>query len=569
MIPLSLADNKVAAGVFALLLIASFAVAFAVPLWDIDLWWHLATGRYIAEHKSLLQADPFCYTSSLGIAPGRSGLLNAYWLAQLVFYAVHSIAGAYGLITLRVVLLTGILLSIYIKGVKEGASYPVILIILVLAGWIFTRFTGERPQLFSFLLAPLAFWMLEGIYDPRRTPQVTGRSLAPLMIMMLVWANLHGGFILGSVLAVMYGLSEMVRSMISRELDRKRVRMICLAVVLPVAATLLNPNTYRLYWDIISYEGSILQQRTSEYLSPLTLTYQDPYSLAPYWLYTALFLTALFVSLKKIDMVHLVVSLFLAFLSLYSYRYIPFFVGVTAPLAARYISGIVEARGRLKKAVYAGAAALVCAAVIISAAGARETLGKTLKHQLRPSRFPESAASFLLGNAAAGNMLNHFNWGGYLSWRFYPARRVFIDGRVLNMKVYADYTVMLWDEARAGRLLDYYGVQIVVLPGLNPFTGELYRIIDLMVRDPQWHLVYSDETALIFVRGESNRDLISRFAAPKKEAYSHVISQGTNMLKSGQRSPGVLSALETAYRETGRERGKGGAYPDTGSLPVQ
>jgi hypothetical protein len=48
------------------------------PVVDEDIWWHLATGRWVAEHHALPQADPFS-------AYGQTQPYVAYsWLFDLL-----------------------------------------------------------------------------------------------------------------------------------------------------------------------------------------------------------------------------------------------------------------------------------------------------------------------------------------------------------------------------------------------------------------------------------------------------------------------------------------------------
>jgi hypothetical protein len=550
-------DNKTFTTIAFVLLFACFAVVYSVPIGDIDLWWHLASGKYITDHRSLIETDPFCYTTSLhGITPGREIILNGYWASQVLFYASYSVFGNSGLIIIRVLLLLLILLTIYLIGRKIGASDWSIIIVLVLAGWMSSSYTGERPQLFSFLFATILLYMLDDLKKAysEQPNRVSMKHFILLPGVMLLWANFHRGFIMGPALAVLFAVSEGAMFLLKKPGSGKSFCVICATIAVTIAVSFINPNFYTPYIEVMQFEGSVLQQRTSEYMSPITLLLSYRQIAAPYWLYLFLVLSVFLLSFRKIDKTHFIVVVFLSVLSLSAFRYIPFLVYTTAPWTALYLSRMIEGRVRGKVLYKIFAALLVGIVLIMTISGFQHSLGKTMKHQINGDRFPEEAASFILENSPSGNMFNHFSWGGYLIWRLYPHHKVFIDGRALNINIFADYTHILWNQSEAKRLLDYYGVDVVVIPGLNPFTGEFYGLAHLLQGEGQWHLIFADGTAMVFVRGAGNKDIISRFSLPKAEVSTHIIRLAEHMLASGMQTPHIWLALERAYREKGLMR---------------
>src|SRR5208283_3412660 len=85
----SLLDGK---GVFLCVLLIGFLAMAARNAVDPDLWWHLKTGQYIAEHKSVPHVDPFSYTR------GGAPWVAHEWLTELLLYQVERISGFAGLI---------------------------------------------------------------------------------------------------------------------------------------------------------------------------------------------------------------------------------------------------------------------------------------------------------------------------------------------------------------------------------------------------------------------------------------------------------------------------------------
>jgi hypothetical protein len=70
---------------------------------------------------------------------------------------------------------------------------------------------------------------------------------------------------------------------------------------------------------------------------------------------------------------------------------------------------------------------------------------------------PEAGVRFIEANDLPGQVFNAQEWGGYLIYRWYPSRRVFIDGRVdmYGPEVTQDYWP--WPRSRTGAVLDRNG----------------------------------------------------------------------------------------------------------------
>ncbi len=532
-----------------LCLVVFLFIIFSVPVWDIDFWWHLATGKYIVEHKTLPETDPFSYTSGQHISAGREIILEGYWLAQVIFFLAFKLAGLYGIITLRASILIVTFLLIYVWAKKNKADAPVILFFIVLTGWFLTYFTGERPQLFSFFFVTFTVFLLESFRERNIKKKNNLWIFFLLPVVMLAWANCHGGFVLGTAIMTLYWCTEFVKILLRKnQSDKRYFRQLALLIIIAATVSFINPATYKIYFFTLKLQGSVLQQRTSEYLSPLAFPVYGA-AVWPYWAYLSITIATFILSRKKIEATHTVITLFLAMISLSAFRYIPFFVYITIPYTAMYVTLLIKDRPRLHGVVNsAGLPILIVIMAYISVSGYNDSLGKSIKHPIKEYRFPEKAASFIKHYSPRGNLFNHFNWGGYLIWELSPEYKVFIDGRALNLIAFRDYTYMLWDIPEARQLFDRYGINTVIIQAISPFTGELYTIVNYLVRDSQWHLVYIDETSLIFIRGSENAAIIRTFSIPKTEAYNQVIMQATRLLNSGIKNIHVQQALDTAYK---------------------
>jgi hypothetical protein len=204
---------------------------------------------------------------------------------------------------------------------------------------------------------------------------------------------------------------------------------------------------------------------------------------------------------KRLELSHAVITISLALISLTAFRYIPFFMYATIPIVAAQATLLINDRPYLRNALNgAGVFLLLLAMAYVTALGYKTTLKRTIENPIATHRFPVEGAQFVKKYLPPGNIYNNFEWGGYLTWALYPEYRVFIDGRALNRQAFTDAMNMMWDSPNTPLLFDKYGVDMIMIPRYDKFTGEFYTVIDYLYRDSRWRLVYADEMTLIFSR---------------------------------------------------------------------
>jgi len=113
--------------------------------------------------------------------------------------------------------------------------------------------------------------------------------------------------------------------------------------------------------------------------------------------------------------------------------------------------------------------------------------------------YPTGAVVFMQRHRLTGNVLNDFNWGGYLIWHMTPASKVFIDGRydtVYSTTEINDYLQFYFDHPGGSRVLSAYPHDLVLIP---PRAAAFH----LMTNATVWTLVYKDENSALFARAGS------------------------------------------------------------------
>jgi hypothetical protein len=196
-------------------------------------------------------------------------------------------------------------------------------------------------------------------------------------------------------------------------------------------------------------------------------------------------------------------SLYLAF----SHRRMLFVFGIViAPIAARLFADSCRQYGSKRNRVAVNAVVLLVSACMIVVAF--PSPGK-LEQQSRAA-VPDGAVKYIRNSGLSGNMLNLYDWGGYLIWAL-PEHKVFVDGRgdifewTGVLKEYQDWAVL---DADPAVLLEKYDIAFCLLSINSPLS----RVMPLL---PGWKGVYSDNTAIVFARAATNggdlkRDRISR-----------------------------------------------------------
>lgn len=474
-------------------LVAAFFGFFAVSVWDTDFWWHIATGRNIVETRSLPDYDPF---SVYETTDARSiAILKGYWIGQVILYLIATTAGINGIILFRAGLLALCLLLVYRRSSFLGAEGPPAFLMTALAGVTACGFTADRPQLFSFLFASAVLYLLEH-YHGRR-----GRHyLFMVPVVMFVWANLHGGFVIGSFLLAVYSAGTLAEHYVKKTPDSRNENLIFLTVMgTAVFVTLFSQSGINSYVFVVQLEGTEVQKRISEYMSPYAV-WRQLGSAIPLYYFSALLLAlpACYSLVKRKEIAATAVILSLAAVSATAYRYIPFFLFVAGPYIASGLNRPLLNNALPKKALYGFIASTAVIALIW---GVYE--GRVFQRGFDETRFPVRSVQQLREQNAEGKIFTSLEWGGFLLWNAYPQLRVFIDGRGMDYDKMRQYTHILWMTDEGKGFFEQAHFDFVLIPRGNKFTREPYPLNQYLLVHPQWRVLFEDAHGYLF--GRKNR----------------------------------------------------------------
>lgn len=462
---------------------------FAVPLWDSDFWWHIASGREILQH-GIPDVDPF------GVFPATDAVRNdtvlkGQWLGQVVLFALYNAGGVNAVVAFRVlVLLACIGLVVWrCRGLAVG---PLALwLTLILLGLNAGNFGGERPQLLSFLFAALFFAAIDQAEKDRRW-------LLALPVITLLWANSHGGVLLGVALLGLWTTLKLVE----RHIAWHERRGWLLATGSVVLTSLLTPNGLQTYLYLLDLEGSVLQARTSEYTSAFQL-----YTLGYVWqqawviVFYGLALFAAVSLFRRRQWRYLAITVFLGAISISSFRYFAFFLFLASPYIARGVQDGLPALPRVGPNVARSSQVVLLVGLLgVFAVGLWQ--GAVFRGGFYRQSYPVEIADFVQDNHLSGRMFNNMEWGGYLLWRLTPQVTPFIDGRMLDEQRFPPYTNILWATPPGIAWFEHENFQLVIMPYHGRYDLQRYKLLDYLRTRSEWKLVYRDTKGVVFVHGD-------------------------------------------------------------------
>jgi hypothetical protein len=458
----------------AALFLGLFAMA-ARNVTDPDVWWHLKTGQYIAEHKSVPHTDPFSFTRA-----GEPWVAHE-WLTEILLYELERTTGFGGLIMTFAAIISAAFFLLYLRC---GRAPYVAGITTLCAAWATIPVWGVRPQVLSLLLTSLWLLILE---RSERSPKLLWWTLP----ITLLWVNLHAGFALGLALSALFLAGEWIeRALGYPSQNPSRLRTAALILLLDLLIVPLNPNGLRMFsYPIEALRSPAMQNYIAEWASP-------NFHRAEYWpvllIVLATFATLSWspLKLRPRDLLLLLVSLYAALCSI---RLIPLFVLIAVPLISTRLGKWPRSNSRPQSALGARAAlngAILLAMAIFAAVHVAQVI--RIQPQAEMQHFPSRAVAFLQTHSPSARIFNHYDWGGYLIWRLYPSTPVFIDGRadLYGQELLDQFANTYQLKGTWQQPLRQWSIDTVLVPPDSALATGLRS-------SPDWTVSYEDSQAII------------------------------------------------------------------------
>jgi len=470
-------------------------------IFDPDFFWHLKTGEWIWQHRMLPDYDPFTLAPVSDLTIKQQFTLTSYWLSQLIYYGLVQMSGWWGIVLLRVALTSVLGFFIY-RRCEDKCWSPKLL--LVIAGFILlATYPLERPQVFSFVGFAALLYLLHKFRAADRELGLFA-SLFSLSALMILWGNLHGGVLLGQLTLIAYLCFLIVdRYLLKPALLQHRFIVEMVACVAGILCSLVNPNGLR-FLDI--FVGLIRKNEILAFnveYSTFFSVFLGSTNLAPTAIFIFLLVVFVLRGIKRRDFFPVLICLITGLMSLYQTRYIPFFLIAALPLVA------TAAESFSRKVIVRWSLVLVVAFQFIALAPFEFNNIAELRHFgfVRNTPYtPVSAVDYIVREKLEGNILNAYDWGGYMIYRLDPEHKVYVDGRVLYEDRFWEWIAVsggagVTDYSREkifDNLVDKYEFKYVLVPKFN--ENGITIMANDMVKRKDWEVIYYDIFSMILAR---------------------------------------------------------------------
>ncbi len=474
-------------------------------LGDGDTGYHIRVGDYILTTLSIPREDIFSF-----ITPTIPWTAHE-WLAEVIMSLLHTVGGLTAVV-FGFALMVAVSVRIFFRGItSEGnnilssVAASIVFVTLAKVHWL------ARPHIFSLVI--LLVWCR--LLDDYQYRQKNRLWLLPLI--MILWVNLHGGYIIGLAIMGIYcaGNVQLLFTDKARWVTdgREKAWVLGRSLALSIAACLVNPTGYHIFlFPLKLVSNKYIMDHTSEFLSP---NFHEPQPLK----YILLLLFVVFAYAKrKPTFIETALTLLFTSMSLYSVRYIPLYGVVVMPIIMRYIerdclSSFPKLEGFLRTRVENIASVDTMAqGYLWPVAGvvflAVLALNGTVTHSFDPEKKPMAALKFLRDHHVTGNMFNNDEFGDCVIYALTQQYKVFIDGRLdmygsERVKEYCRVTDL---EPGWETTLDKYNITWIFFDTNSILT----RVLTM---SGNWKLIYSDKVASIFVKNiPKHQELIQKFS---------------------------------------------------------
>jgi hypothetical protein len=462
-----------------------FALTVAKGVQDPDYFWHLTTGKLIAETGRVPSVDPFSFTWL-----GQPWTPHE-WLSELLIFRLVDGLGRIGALLVFGLFAPAIFGVLAAAFARQGARVLAVALPFALGAFTLIPYVTLRPQAISWLmLAGLVWFLLEARAEhPRR--------FLLLIPWFVVWANLHGLYVVGLGVVGMY----LIFTLAGRTAMSPARGWVVAGLFGAIGASMLTPaGPIGILYPLRYVEGGDWGlANIQEWQSP---NFHEPAHFAflalivfvglnggrntPGWL-VALSWVGIAMGLAALRNVPVAVVLCMPTLVL----------GLEAHLLQRSEQkppkpmSPSRALGRRWMEL---AAALAIAIGSIAVLVPRDMNGAIDSNLAK--RFPIAGVDRLLELAPDANVLAEYGWGGYVIWRIHDdGGHVFVDGRndMYSQRVLEDYSAIRAADPGWEELTTQYDVQAILLAPETTLTRG-------PADDAGWCEVLRDEREVLYLR---------------------------------------------------------------------
>ena len=292
-----------------------------------DYFWHIASGRYIAEHISVPSTDVFGY-----VTYGQPWI-PFEWGWDVITYLIFNLSGYTGIYVFKVLLILLIFLLFYKILDKFNVSVSIKIVFLLIFCWGTLFRFSIRPHLISYLCFVI---LLNIIISYKYFNRKNHKILYYLPVIFLLWANFHMGVIAGILLLSVFLINETIIYFLPKRflgihpfgtaneippLSKNDLLRLVILFVVSLAVLFANPNHINTFKYVYSFSQLKLVKEIGEWKSPFDSSYSGSLAMIVYKIYLGLGVFALYYSYKKKDLLAFLIVVTFALYSLRATRF--------------------------------------------------------------------------------------------------------------------------------------------------------------------------------------------------------------------------------------------------------
>jgi hypothetical protein len=447
---------------------------------DPDIWWHLRNAEVLRQTHSVVHHDLYSFTAT------GSSWINEAWLSELPYYFGWCWLGIRGVYLVMLLETELILLGVFVLSFLASGNVKAAFLGSSLAVWLATVSFGPRTLLAGWLCLVAELILLEQFQRGKDWSW----WFVPLFIL---WANLHGSWLIGMVLYWTFCACGLVAGSWGRiqasRWTRAQFRKLALVGGLSTAGLFLNPYSYHLvfYPFNFAFQQKLNVGHVEEWMSTDFHTLRG--KILFLMLAAAIVLTLARKRQWRLDQL---AFLLIALYSALTYSRFLFLAAIViTPMLARELDFLPPYQPSADRPLLN--AVLI---VAIVAGCAWQFPNQELLQRDAIRNYPVQALGYLKEFHPEGRVLNDYLWGGYLIWN---ARQipVFIDSRVDIFEyngVFADYLGLIGLHNSLA-VLNKYNIRYILFRKDSPLAY-------LLMHTSGWKTRYADSTAVLLERAE-------------------------------------------------------------------
>jgi hypothetical protein len=461
----------------ALLFLLPIALLLSIP--PHDYWWYVRLGKDILSSGAVPVIDTFSYTF-----PGRP-IFYQPWLSAVIFWLAHDLGGAALTFLLRAICI-GVAYAFIWKLIREaGTETRIATLLLILMGLSSSMNWSMRPQIFAYPLFVLTLWIIF------RRENGHSNYVWILPVILLLWANLHGSFILAFVLmgsAWLFGKGD------------KKTLAVWIGVSL--LATFINPrgiNVWQFVPDMLTSPSD--QLYATEWRPPVNAGWQ----MNIFFGWVLLFIPLAAISPRRLSTLEWIWFVGFGWLAFSGLRYVIWFMFIIAIYTGILLTSLLQKYLRepnpadARPTINYGLGTLLLVLPLMLLPGIREAWWDEAPNPYTLNTTPIEAAKWMEDHPhLPGPLFTDYTFGSYMTFAL-PSRLLWIDNR------FNAYPPEHWEKYQAISAANPQWDSFLDEDRVNLLLLSLHSqpaLAQAVEGSNQWCEEYRDEDAVIFSRCE-------------------------------------------------------------------